>query len=550
MVMNILGVNDFSGHDVSAALVSATQEGLRIVGASDEERFSNRKHHPGFYNGGTGPDNTLRWLRDYGPVDSFALAWDMDMDAWRHHKTELLKVHHACGSRLDERISAALRSIRDWSRRRTRSLETLEIFAPVTAVPHHRAHASLSYRTSPYDEALVVVMDGAGEAVSTSVFMGRGNTLTELANYPISQSLGTAYSIVTELLGFEHHNEGKTMGLAPYGEPMKEPLLTYDVQHDEFRINTERISELQRYNRKPAGRITLLHKDIAATLQANLTTAVLRFVEKWVSRTGCRTVCLGGGITLNCKTNGELYRSGVVDKMFVPPASNDSGTSLGAALEQMSEIVPQFALDVKRADFGYRAEDVKGLVELEGRPYEQISRPELRMVDDILSGRIIAVYNGAAEFGPRALGHRSILADPSDKTVVKRLNSSVKRRECWRPYGVMLLAEDTPQLFGRAYDAPFMNLAVRATPLADSPLGGVIHVDGSVRIQTVDHNQPFQYRLLQEMKRRTGWGAVVNTSLNPPGRPIANPPADAFCIFDTTGIDALYVDDFRTSKKA
>lgn len=556
--MKLLGVNEFT-HDASVALI---QNG-KIICSAEEERFSRKKHHYGFDRKGGPPILSLEWLlekeriRNLGEFDETVLSWsNMSFSRWYTCKKEILDCYRAAGvphfpgQPQESDISLFLNLVPRYLRREW-YLQKLRLQTKVVEIEHHRAHASFAYRTSPFEEALVIVLDGSGEDVATSVHLGKGNTLQEIKRYPISQSIGTLYAIITRLLGLGRDNEGKTMGLAGYGKPLKKKILEYDEEKDSFIINYSLIKTWENYQRKKEDPILQIHKDIASTLQENLNQALLKFVLKYAKQYQMKNICIGGGVALNCVTNGLLLANPYVSEIYVPPAPNDGGNAIGGCLEYQSRFTDCYKLDLKNAFLGHESKDaeIRQALESEKLVFTKSQHLSFDLAKDLLEGKIVGLSTGKAELGPRALGNRSILCDPRTKGIKDRVNKEVKHRESWRPFGIMILEEDMEKLFGRKAYAPFMNIAFQATPAAKAFIPDLIHVDGTVRVQTVSRqNSPFHFELLKEIKKKAGFGVLLNTSFNDEGEPLVNTPNHAIKTFKKTGIEVLYLSSYRVIK--
>lgn len=559
--MKIIGISKFT-HDVGAALV---EDGV-VKCAIEEERFSRVRHHPGFEGNGNAPIISLNWclkeghLKSLREVDYIAISWeDPQNNLGLCGSLASIKLYrdsnviHIPGAAVNEGDKEIAKHFSARYEKRKEFINSLKKQTKVEYIGHHLSHASYAYRLSPFSKSLVIVMDGKGEDVSTTVFMGYRNRLNLLRSYPISQSIGYLYSIMTRLLGLGRRGEGKTMALAAYGKPIKgATFLTYNKVKDKFVIRTDEIRRYSKYARKENDPLLQIHRDIAATLQRDFNASLERFVVGYVERTEVRTLCLSGGVALNCTLNGRLLASGIVDELFVPPAPHDGGVSLGAALELYSRFADCYKLDSKHAFTGYKSSksEIKALLNSRRANFSEVSNLPGDMAKNILAGKIIGVAIGRGEYGPRALGNRSILADPRLDTVALTINQEVKHRETWRPFAVAILREDLPALFGSGAEAPFMNIALKATPLAKKLIPGVIHKDGTVRIQTVTAaNSPYLYKVLKKIKAKTGYGIVLNTSFNDRGEPLVNTAEEAMGMFSKTEkMDTLYLENYRVEK--
>ena len=530
--MRYLGVNEYS-HDTSVALI----DGTRLL-CIEEERLSGKKHASGFMD--PSGDLPVRALAMVSETDAngvvIVLGWDLGL--WGMVRNALAQCRNY--KRMDpyDRYSYLRLASRTVCRYCTRSAALRRLGTPIHRVPHHLAHASSAYRCSEFSKALILVMDGAGEREWLSVFIGEGNEIRQLAAFGIAGSLGNVYTFATKLVGFGDFSEGKFMGLAGYGKPGRRRFIRFDTARERFMID---YAAIRRYAR---GRHRLRsfrqRADVAATFQRNIENALFSCITHYIGKTGIRDVCIAGGIGLNCVLNGRLLQ--MVDRLYVPSFTNDAGTSLGAALQVAAQERNVYRLGLAHAFLGPRPGGTReALRSLRGRYVIRRIINDPRPVARLLAaGKIVGVCRGRLEFGPRALGNRSILADPARQRMRARLNS-LKGRESWRPFGCAVLKEHTPGLFGRAFEAPFMNVALQT--IDTGRLAAAIHADGSVRVQTIGRENPRLRSLLMEFYRITGNPALINTSLNGPNQPLISDARDAAAFFDHRGLDALVIGD-------
>ena len=552
------------GYDSAATLV---MDGV-VVAAAAEERFTRRKHTGAFplqavryclAEGGIALADVdeLAHCFDYGP---YAAANAIDPIAAQRYREVYSK---------DSLLGLVRRDLPDFP---------LDRVHPVT---HHLAHAASAYYTSGWDECLVVVVDGMGEVHGGSVYHAREGRLKKLQDISAADSIGMLYSVITLHLGFDFNSdEYKIMGLAPYGDPRRfHPFFEQAVQlRDDgtFRIpalrlnktrdEREQLSQTRKFlgdhlisERLPDGPITADHEDVAAGLQACLDTVMLHLCGTFGRRTGLRRLALAGGVALNCTANGALLRSGLFDDVYVQPAAGDDGAALGAALYRASlgqEIRntrfsvpflgpshPQTAIDDAISHFG-NALDVTRFSTLEEACAEAAKQ--------IANGQVLGWYRGRMEFGPRALGHRSILADPGHPEMRDRINAMVKMREAFRPFAPAVSLEQVHQWFEVPPRTvlPYMIMTVDVREEFRSTLPAITHVNGSARVQTVseDDNAEF-HALLKTVGEVTGREMVLNTSFNVKGQPIVNTPHEAIETFLGTGIDSLFIENILIRRK-
>ena len=586
--MHVLGISAFY-HDSAAAIVADGH----IVAAAQEERFTRKKHDAGF------PSHAIAYCleaagRKLTDIDHIVFydkpflkferlletylafapngftSFRMAMPIWQKEK---LFQKSLLGKEL-RKIDA------DWK-------------APekLLFTEHHLSHAASAFYPSPFEEAVVLTMDGVGEWATTSVAIGRGRDLRIDREIHFPHSLGLLYSAFTYFTGFKvNSGEYKLMGLAPYGEPRYAKLIRdnlIDVKPDgSFRLNLDYFdycTGLTMTNGKfadlfggPARRsdqlLTQREMDIAASIQLVLEEVVLALTQSMAKETQIRNLCLAGGVALNCVANGKLLRDGAFTNIWVQPAAGDAGGALGAALTAYHGIcggarqVPARSDAMNGAYLGpsYTQTDIEDRLRRAGAKFEVVDEPTLlaRTADALVAGKAIGWHQGRMEFGPRALGNRSILGDPRSPAMQSVLNLKVKFRESFRPFAPSVLREDVDQWFELDSDSPYMLMVAdvvkdrRKTMSAEqqklfgieklnvprSDIPAVTHVDYSARIQTVSADtNPLYHALISAFKERTGCPVLVNTSFNVRGEPLVSTPEDAFRCFMGTDIEVLAV---------
>ena len=436
--------------------------------------------------------------------------------------------------------------------------------AKLSFVDHHTAHAMSASAMAPFDESLVITLDGQGNGLSGTVFTGARQRLKLLREIPHSQSLGDLYTNAIGLLGYRQFDEYKVMGLAPYGDPSRfrdlfSTLYTLG-SGGAFQIHRERIASLLSIGppRRQGEPFTQVHKDFAAALQEALETVVFHHVEHYRQATGARYLTLAGGLAHNCTLNGKLLRSGRFEDIFVQPASHDAGCALGAALCLYHEHAPEEpGRPLRNLYWGRPAGDTEEIAAeldawsdfVEHRPLDDPYEGAARLLAD---GAVIGWVQGRSEFGPRALGNRSILADPRPAENKDRINEMVKKREGYRPFAPAVLEERVHHFFDvpEAKPFPYMVFVVPVREDARETLRAITHVDGTSRIQTVarDDNEEF-WRLIEAFGRITGVPVLLNTSFNNHREPIVDSVRDAIVCFLTTGLGYLVVGDRLVEKK-
>ena len=443
-------------------------------------------------------------------------------------------------------------------------------------VPHHVAHAASSYHLSGMNDAVTMVVDGMGESESTSLFVGRGGKLETLRTYPISSSLGILYSVVTQYLGFlPGMDEYKVMGLAPYGDPgafpdatlvlrraggrLAVPLLAHDKTPEERETHSgaiRRLEELFGPARHPDAPVTQRHMDIASVVQRAVEDSLLFVLSEGIGDADVpRNLCMAGGVALNCTANGLIARSGLFDRVFVQPASGDDGTALGAALHVLRENVPARPQPMGMPYWGeeFGDADIEAALSTLGSGHTVLHLPEetlLRQVSDLIgAGSVVAWYQGRMEFGPRALGNRSILGDATGPNMRAHLNTVVKQREEFRPFAPAVPVERAAEYFeiepGHEDMYRHMLFVTQVREAHRDSLPAVTHVDGSARVQVVYRElAPRFHALIQRFGDDHGTPVILNTSFNLRGQPIVRTPLEAVATYARSTIDALAIGDW------
>ncbi|HEX8211511.1 MAG TPA: carbamoyltransferase [Longimicrobium sp.] len=584
--MRIAGISAYY-HDSAAALV---HDG-RVVAAAQEERFTRRRHDARF------PRNALLYC-----LSEAGIALD-EVDYVAFYDKPFLKFERLLETYLafaPRGFASFRRAMPLWIREKLfqRDLLAGELSALAPGPrwkerllfgEHHLSHAASAFYPSPFHEAAVLTMDGVGEWATTSVGHGSGNRLEITREIHFPHSLGLLYSAFTYYTGFRvNSGEYKVMGLAPYGVPRFAPLIlerVMDLKEDgSFRLDQRyfdyctglRMTGARFHDlfggppRRPDEPLTQRHMDLAASVQAVTDEVVLRLTRAIAAETGAKNLCLAGGVALNCVANGRVLRDGRFERIWIQPASGDAGGALGAALAayhgfQDGPREPAAGLDAMHGSYlgpSYGQRDVERRLTAAGARFTVLDDAELiaRTVVALEEGKAVGWFQGRMEFGPRALGARSILADPRSPEMQRRLNLQVKFRESFRPFAPSVLREDVAEWFDLDGDSPYMLLvaevaASRRRPpaageealfgidrlnVARSSIPAVTHVDHSARIQTVHREtNPRFHALLTAWKARTGCPVLVNTSFNVRGEPIVLSPLDAFRCFMGTDIDIL-----------
>ncbi len=593
----ILGLSAYY-HDSAAALVKDGE----IVAAAQEERFSRKKHDAGF------PGSAIRYcLTEAG----LTLA---DVDEVVFYDKPLIKFERL----LETYLSYAPNGLRSfiaampvWLKEKLYLKSTLKTELSnlgdlkKTELPdllfseHHQSHAASAFFPSPFEKAVVLCLDGVGEWATTTAWLGEGKTLKPLWELDFPHSLGLLYSAFTYYTGFKvNSGEYKLMGLAPYGEPNYVDLILdnlMDLKEDgTFRLDMQYFNYctgLTMTNKKfdklfggPArqaeGELTQREMDIAASIQKVTEEVVLRLAKTVQKETGCRNLCLAGGVALNCVSNGELLRAEVFDEVWVQPAAGDAGGALGAALvawherhDGSREINGTDSMKGSYLGPRYASDEIRKQLDASGAVYQELDDTVLlpKLADILASEHVVGWFQGRMEFGPRALGGRSIIGDPRSSKMQSVMNLKIKYRESFRPFAPSVLAEDVSDYFLHDCPSPYMLMvapiteAIRIPMTAEqeslfgieklnvprSALPAITHVDYSARIQTVhEKTNPRYHGLISSFKEKTGCGVLINTSFNVRGEPIVCTPEDAYRCFMRTEMDYLVVENFLMEKSA
>jgi len=585
--MNILGVSAFY-HDSAAALV---RDGL-IVAAAQEERFTRRRHDAGF------PAHAIRYCLAAGSLQPAQVDRVVFYEKPFPKFERLLETYLAFAPRgftsfrsaLPVWISGKLFQKR-LLRRALAQLDAGFASLPVWFAEHHVSHAASAFFASPFAKAAILTLDGVGEWTTTSTGVGEGNRISLDREIHFPHSLGLLYSAFTYYTGFRvNSGEYKVMGLAPYGEPCyAQAILDHliDLKPDgSFRLNLEyfdyctglrmtnsRFDELLGGPaRRPSEPLTKRHMDLAASVQEVINEAILRLTRSLAASTGMKQLCMAGGVALNCVANGKVLRDGRFDNLWIQPAAGDAGGALGAALaawhiqEARARATPDGCDLMQGAYLGpsFTQDEIERQLTAVGAGFAVLDEAALlaRTVGAIESGKAVGWFQGRMEFGPRALGARSILGDARSPSMQSLLNRKVKFRESFRPFAPSVLREHAAEWFALDADSPYMLLVADVLPchrLAPTPgeealsgidrlrarrsaIPAVTHVDHSARVQTVHREtNPLFYALLERFYERTRVPILVNTSFNVRGEPIVCTPTDAYRCFRRTGIDVLAI---------
>jgi carbamoyltransferase len=587
--MNVLGISAFF-HDSAAALV---QDG-RIVAAAEEERFTRRKHDDRF------PERAAAWCLQEAGITADRL------DAVVFYEKPLIKFERL----LESALAFAPRGFRSfaaamppWLQRKLHLPREIDrglggaYTGPILFATHHESHAASAFFPSPFEDAAILTLDGVGEWSTATWGTGHGNRIELREEMRFPHSPGLLYSAFTGYCGFRvNSGEYKLMGLAPYGEPRFADLILDRILrlHDDgsfwldqrfFRYCHGLTMTSPAFHalfggppRAAEGPITQREMDIASSIQRVTEEIVLRMARHVHARTGMRNLCMAGGVALNCVANGRLLREGPFERLWIQPAAGDAGGALGAALMHWhghlgKPRVPD-ATDAQRGSLlgpAYDDASIVAALDRMGAMRETLADDALAeaVAVELASGRIVGHFDGRAEFGPRALGNRSILGDPRDPSMQRRMNVAIKFRESFRPFAPAVIEGRQRDWFDLDAESPYMLLvapvaaahrgdaaaAAAARGLAKlkavtGDVPAITHVDGSARVQTVSAGRaPRFHAILRAFERRTGCPVLVNTSFNIRGEPIVHDPADAYRCFMLTDMDVLVVGNHLMRKE-
>ena len=555
----------FQGMDSAAALL----KNGKVVAAIQEERLTGVKQTHRF------PLSAIRFCLHEGGIgldDVTFITHGFNYAPWR-------SVHNR--STFSRRRYDSVYAPEHQKHLLTTHLGLRDVETKFVPVLHHHAHAASAFYQCNFEKALVVVMDGLGEFYGTSIFVGHNNQLEVVKQYDLFSSLGLFYSVVTMHLGFlPNSDEYKVMGLAPYGDPRRFlPAMRRCIEmapggrvlvpmlglNDTFETKETYRNTRQWFEanfcpaRQPSEEMTQTHKDLAAAAQHVLNEAGSHIVRHWVAQTGMKNLCLAGGVGLNCVMNGHLLRSGLIERMYVQPAAGDEGTSIGSALyhyycvhpkaKRKKQILPLYGYAASRTEVIEALQRNSRDLQWECLPTKSLLK---RTADLLAHGHVVGWFQGRSEFGPRALGNRSILADPRTRQMVDTINRLVKHRESFRPFAPAVKQERAHMYFDMAPDQelPHMLFTVPMRDQYRARLPAVVHVDGSSRVQTVNKKQhPRFWKLLDAFEHQTGVPILLNTSFNVMGQPIVSTAEDAVSTFLSTNITVLIIDNFLVRRQ-
>ncbi|MBI5206667.1 MAG: hypothetical protein HY934_02640 [Candidatus Firestonebacteria bacterium] len=570
--MYILGLNP--SIDASAAII----DDKNILAASDEERFQRIKHYRGF------PVQSMKFCLEYSlkkikDIDAIAVCWNPGIHLEHlsslrgnniRHYTELL-IHipfHILKelNRDNKNTYSSVSYIKQEINIKGNSYP-IEIYY----LNHHLCHAASAFFLSPFKHSAILTMDGYGEETSILLAYGENNIIKPIKEIYFPISIGSLYGAITQYLGFiPNFDENKVMGLAAWGKPVyytkfkkiikfsKKGCLDLDLNYFSYyierrlRVSSKFIKEFgsPRLDNEP---ITQHHKDIASSLQKILIDIILELMNMLYDMCKEKNLCLAGGVALNCSLNGFLYNRTPFSNIFIPPIPGDNGNSLGAAL-YLKHVIKKFPYKdyPEKVYLGtcYKDVEIEKILIRSKIKFKKYNNPELKAAQFIAQNKIIGWFQGRMEFGPRALGNRSILAHPGKEDIRNRLDKKIKFRNDFEPYAPAILKEKYNQFFENNYPSPYMSFCTGVIRDKYKLIKNVIHNDFTGRIQIVDKNTNFIfYNLLKEFEKLTGLPIVLNTSLNTRGEPIVNTIEEALKLFFTTDLDAIFLGKYLIEKQ-
>src|SRR5690349_7500375 len=576
--MYILGINAYHG-DAAAALVC----GGRLIAAAEEERFNRFKHSAGF------PEQAIRYCLDeagIGVEDLDHVGISRDPSAHLHKKFlfAATRVASLARSQIKDRLgnAAKVRDLKD-ELARTFNISKRDLRAQFHNVEHHLAHLASCFFVSPFERAALLSIDGFGDFISTMWASGEGKSIEVLGQVEYPHSTGIVYTATTQFLGFPHYgDEGKVVGLAPYGEPrfidqFREIIRTeergqFRFQLDFFRHHAEGVEMswdqgspvigriysdefVKTFGpaREPGAALTDRERDIAASLQLRLEEIALHVLNHLHLQTGLSDLGLAGGVAYNSVMNGKILLHTPFKQIFVQPAAGDSGTALGVCYHLHNQVLKQPRGEAMTGAYTgpeFSSDQIRQALEQRGLVFECYNDQDVtkRAARDIADGLVVGWFQGRVEFGPRALGNRSIVADPRRAEMRDVLNERIKKREPFRPFAPSILEERVGDYFEQTHPAPTMLMVYQIKPERRAEIPAVTHVDGSGRLQTVLHNLNRRYyQLISDFAELTGVPVVLNTSFNE-NEPIVCTPQEALDCFLKTRMDALYLGNYAVRR--
>ena len=590
----ILGISCFY-HDSAAALIRNGE----IVAAVQEERFTRKKHDSGF------PSNAIKYCLNSQGIDLRDIQCIVYYEKPLLTFERLLETYLGAAPRGGRSFITAMQVwlkeklfIKSELKKKFKSLQKSIVKETITKLPellfseHHQSHAAAAFYPSPFANAAILCMDGVGEWATTSTWIGKGNEISPVWEISFPHSIGLLYSAFTYYCGFKvNSGEYKLMGLAPYGNPnfvkkIKKHLIdikedgtfrldiSYFKYHRGFKMTSSKFNKLfGAPPRNPKADLTQFHMDLAASIQVVTEEIVLKLAKSLRKETGIENICLAGGVALNCVANGKLIKEKIFKNVWIQPASGDAGSALGAAqigwyqhLRNPRKVDPEDSMKGTYLGCQYSNKDIIAYLRKINASFQSLEDNELfeKLAEMLEEGKVIGWFNGAMEFGPRALGGRSIIGDPRNKKMQSVMNLKIKYRESFRPFAPSILEEDVSNQFELKLKSPYMLIVapvkkelckemteeekklfgIEQLNISRSSLPAITHIDYSARIQTVSKKtNPRFYSLINTFKKKTGCSSIVNTSFNVRGEPIVCTPQDAYRCFMRTEMDVLAIEN-------
>ncbi len=573
--MIVLGISTYGQNPAAALIVDG-----KLIAFAEEERFIRIKGANGKF-----PSKSISYCLGEAKitleeVDKFAIGWDANKYTFKMPLiAATLWINHSIGK--SSVNDTAIHELALWRPGNVKTKMYYELknlglksrLPSLEFVPHHLAHAASAYYASGFPDATILVLDGSGEERATTVYEGKGKTIHELWHQNVPDSLGWFYAATTAYLGFKpYEDDGFVMGLAPYGKPTDEytekvnsivkldnegkyfinPQYTLLGPHSVNEHFSDLYVKLFDSPRIPGQPMTLRHKNVAFAIQAKLEQIMLTIAQRSIIKTGIANICLAGGVALNCKANGVISQSPLVDQIFVQPASHDAGTALGAAMvvAMDNDDDPRFPMTHARWGPSFSNDSIQTVLNEASISYSKPKNIEETIAKAITKGKIVARFAGRMEAGPRALGGRSILADATRVGMNDIVNNRVKHRDPWRPFCPSMIKEASTGYIVKPKEDRFMTVIYDVPKKKQKSIPSVVHVDGTTRPQVVEKSvDPAYYTVIKKVGEHIGIPAVLNTSFNIKGEPIVCTPTDALRCFYSTGIDALAIEGFWLEKK-
>ena len=587
--MNILGISAYY-HDSAACLVRDGE----IIAAAQEERFTRKKHDERY------PRNAIDYCLREGGITRKELDY---VAFYEKPFTKFDRLLHSYLAYAPLGVHSFLKAIPIWIKHKiwmkAELQKELDFSGPIIFPEHHEAHAASAFYPSPFQEAAFLTVDGVGEWTTTSYGTGRDGHVQIAGELHFPHSLGLLYSAFTYFTGFRvNSGEYKLMGLAPYGEPKYTDVILRELielkEDGSFRLNMKYFNYgvgltmtnanfdalFGRPPRRPESKLTQQDMDLARSIQDVTEEVMYRMAKHVKKQTGMKDLCLAGGVALNCVANGKILREGIFDRIWIQPAAGDAGGALGAALFTWHEYLgnSRQADGVKDSQRGsylgpeFKRDDIRAFLQSQNAPFVELNHDEIpdRIADLIASDKVIGWFQGRMEFGPRALGGRSIIGDARSPKMQETMNLKIKFRESFRPFAPSVLRERVNEWFELNEESPYMLLVA---PVAKkhcreltaeeqkkfglqklltlrSTIPAVTHVDYSARVQTVTEDwNPLYYRTIKRFEEKHGCPVIINTSFNVRGEPIVGSPEDAYRCFMRTNMDYLMMGNFLLEKR-